>query len=368
MISETCEAVEQEVAQVLVNATLPYAIQARARALRAMTASHSENRSNTRLVKRIKGTRRLFYATGSVVILVALAAIAVLSGGGRADAFTTLAQAARAAERSSSVRIVRGPADRVPPGTPLTFTMSGFGGPGTDERMIAVGPHSIRRLDMRDGILLDYLVEDADTGEYAFYHRRTGILYTADLRPLQSIAIRAVTYNAKEMWKSELFEEQLALLKRCVADKTMQESVTDGVYTRVQPMQLYIKGKAQKSLRSELHRTCRIVTISWMASPATKQITSRVEFYLDPETKRPFAERQYLKIAGQPELMIGNISEIEYDVPFPPINRVIIPSGTKSVKCTVRALDIKNNYGHAIGFELWAGGKAVTVATVHVTD
>jgi len=310
--------------------------------------------------------RRSAYAVGVIVILAAFAALVV--PGRRPDAFALLSAAAQAAEQSHSIRIVRGATDRVPPGTPLTFFMSGWGGPQTEDRLIAADPHSIRRRDIRDGSIELYFVQDADTGEYAFYDRREKTLYTADLRPLQPVATQVVAHNAKEMWKSEQFEEQLAQLQQNVAEKAMQKSVTDGVYSAVQPMQVWIRGKGPKSRRFELYRWCRIVTIGWTVAETPKLITSRLEFYLDSNTQRPFAERQYLKVEGQPERLIGNITKIEYDVPFPPRDRVPLPRGTKVVRCTGRTVDIRNRFGHAVGFELLTGKRSVIVSTVHVPD
>lgn len=346
MTTDARDDIEQEVAQVLERAAAPFSPKARERALQAMTGFRSgqagkADRAGT------KGMRRLGYVLGAMVILAALAAVVVPWRGDRADAFTVLTAAAQAAEQANSIRIVRGPTDRVPPGTPLTFFMSGWGGPHTEERLIAAGPHSVRRLDMHDGSLFLYFVQDADTGEYSFYDRREKTLYTADLRPLQPIATQVVAHNAKETWKSEQFEEQLAQLKQSVADKAMQQSVTDGAYSG---------------------RKCQVVTIGWTVAKVPKLITSRLAFYLDPDTKRPFAERQYLKVEGQPERMIGNIVKIEYDVPFPPRDRILFPPGTKEVRCTGRLTDVRNRFGHAVGFELLAGERRVAVGSVHVPD
>lgn len=312
--------------------------------------------------------RRVAYAIGAMVILGASAISLVPWRGGMADAFTVLAAAVQAAEQSHSIRIVRGPTDRVPPGTPLTLFMSGWGGPHTEERLIAVGPHSIRRMDIRDGSLAFYLVEDADTGEYSYYDQQKKTVYTADLRPLRPAATLVAADTSKEMWKSEQFEEQLAQLKQNVADKEMQQSVTDGVYHGVVPMQVFERGKPSRTRKYELYCKCQIVTISWAVAQAPKPITSRLEFYLNKNSKRPFAERQYLKIAGQRERLIGNITKSEYDVPFPPRARVPFPRGTKVVRGTARAVDIRNRFGHAVGFELLAGKRQVMVSTVHVPD
>jgi hypothetical protein len=246
--------------------------------------------------------------------------------------------------------------------------MSGWGGPHTDERVIAVGPRSLRRLDIRDGTLDNYLVQDADTGEYASYHRREKRIYVADLRPLLPTYALVVAHNAKTMWKSESFEEGLALLQQHLKGKAVRKSVTDGVYRVVQPMQVATGGGKPTTQDYEIHRACQVVTISWTVAKTPKPITSRVEFYLDSDTKRPFAERQYLNTEGQPERVIGHIVNIEYDVPFPARDAIEFPPGTKEVHCTARPLDIRNQYGHAVGFELLADGRQVVKGTVHVPD
>lgn len=302
-----------------------------------------------------------------IVALAILAAIMVPGRGRGADAFAVLAAAAQAAEQAHSIRIVRGLTDRVPSGLTLNFTMSGWGGPHTDERVIAAGPRSIRRLDIRDGTLNSYFAADADTAEYAVYVQREKTLYTADLRPLQPIATQVVAHTAESTWKSESFEEQLALLGQVVADKAMQQSVTDGVYRAVQPMQVWMGGGKPKTQSYVMARKCQVVTISWTVAKTPKLITSRVEFYLAPDTHRPFAERQYLKIAGQREKLIGDM-KIEYDVPFPPRDRIPFPLGTKVVPGTARTVDTRNRYGHAIAIELLEGQRLVAVSHVHLSD
>jgi hypothetical protein len=365
MTAETRDDIEQQVAHILEGAAPPYRSHARERALCAMASARSGRAAQ---VGRggAHARRRSVYAVGAIAVLAALA-IGLMPWRGP-DAFAVLAAAAQAASQSTSIRIVRGPTDRVPPGTPLTYFMSGWGGPHAEERVLAAGPHSIRRLDVDDGSLSSYLVEDADTGEYCLYSPQEKAIYTADLRPLGSALAIAVAANAKGMWESEQFGTQLSMLQRVVAGKAMRKSVADGVYHTVQPMQFSRGGEDPDSRRFELDRSCQVVTIAWTVATTPKLLTSRVEFYLDSETRRPFAERQYFKIEGQPERLIGNIVKIEYDVPFPPRDGVRFAPGTRTVPGTVRAVDIRNRFGHAVGFELLSGGRQVTAWTWHVPD
>jgi len=261
-------------------------------------------------VRKETGTmKRLVYVSAIVVALgVAAALVAPRSNGPDADSI--LAAAAYAMESANSIHLVGRPTPPVDDIPVIRFTIAP---PGTGGFDMWLSKDCIYSLTYgSDGQVTKGYAADAGADKWWFYSAKANGRYTADLSPLQPQAAEIIA-KASDLTRTGLLGDEFA--------SALGETLQD--------VQRWIV------MQIRAGRQIAVVTTTYTICDEPQRVTGRLVIEIDPDTKRVFAIRQYIRAGEMPEKLLADIDRIEYNVPVP-VSEIedAIPPGARVVEAT----------------------------------